>query len=404
MDYEKLISETLKGKIGEFVVTNSKGDILYRNHAEDFTDENWKMWADINLDSECLDHDEVWEVSDRKNGKAFRIHTVPVTKDLSGNLVHHVYNTSDYANLLRDVSGYSKEWRKLSNMQTSVLEKMSGSYRDCMEVIIRTLEVECAVLYIERQKCVERYHMYKGDNEVKMSRLQQGIWSNRYDRRYLPDFGRDIFFCFIYDETVEGTRFCLFLNVKNEQGEEPFQMEYNVIRLFVENALMREQIVYESEHDQLTALYNKGKYLSMMEEFFPNQERIAIYNMDVNYLKRTNDTYGHEAGDALIVKAAKSLLAVERDNVRGFRMGGDEFMLIGWDLTEEEAETVKKEWEEALKKLNEVEGEIECVIACGLAYGGPGHDLQALLKTADERMYENKVAIKTARGDDPNAR
>ena len=54
MDYEKLISETLKGKIGEFVVTNSKGDILYRNHAEDFTDENWKMWADINLDSEVL--------------------------------------------------------------------------------------------------------------------------------------------------------------------------------------------------------------------------------------------------------------------------------------------------------------------------------------------------------------
>ena len=123
MDYEKLISETLKGKIGEFVVTNSKGDILYRNHAEDFTDENWKMWADINLDSECLDHDEVWEVSDRKNGKAFRIHTVPVTKDLSGNLVHHVYNTSDYANLLRDVSGYSKEWRKLINSTFSTDNK-----------------------------------------------------------------------------------------------------------------------------------------------------------------------------------------------------------------------------------------------------------------------------------------
>ena len=75
-------------------------------------------------------------------------------------------------------------------------------------------------------------------------------------------------------------------------------------------------------------------------------------------------------------------------------MGGDEFMLIGWDLTEEEAEAVKKEWEEALAKLNEAEGEIECVIACGLAYGGEGHDLQSLLKTADERMYENKVAIK----------
>jgi len=405
MDYEKMIIESMRGKIGEFVVTNREGEIVYRNHAERFEDKSWSLWMDINIDRENIAHQEIWEVSDKKSGNAYRVLTVPVTQEPGGYLVHHVYNTSDYANLLRDVSGYSKEWRKLSDVQTTVLERISGSYQDCMEVILRTLDVQSAVLYIEREKCVERYEMGKGDTEAKMTRLPEGIWSKRGDRRFLPGFGTKGFLCFIDDKTVDGTRFALYLNVEQEQSEEPFQMEYNVIRLFVENALMREQIVYESEHDQLTGLFNKGKYLSMMEEFFPTCKRIAIYNMDVNYLKRTNDTYGHEAGDALIVKAAKSLLAVERENVRGYRMGGDEFMLIGWDLEEAEAEQVKSEWEEALRKLNEEDaGGIECVIACGLAYGGGGHDLQELLKTADERMYENKVAIKKARGDDPDAR
>jgi diguanylate cyclase (GGDEF)-like protein len=142
----------------------------------------------------------------------------------------------------------------------------------------------------------------------------------------------------------------------------------------------------------------------MMNDFFPNQKSVAIFNMDVNYLKRVNDTLGHEAGDALIVKAAKSLLAVEKDNVRGFRMGGDEFMLFGWDMEEDEANALKKEWEGALAKLNEENDGLECVIACGLAYGKDEFDLKELLKLADERMYENKVAIKLSRGEDPNAR
>ena len=404
MDYEKLIVDHLWGKTGEFIVTDSNGEIVYRNQAERFSDEVWKRWLGFNFEDANLRKDEVWEFTDKQSGNSYRVLTVPVEEEARNYLVHHVFNTTEYANLSRDVAKYSKEWRDFSDMQTEVMERISGSYKDCMEVILRTLPVLCAVFYIEREKCVERYEMNRTDKEAKMTRLQEGVWSKKGDRRFLPGLGTKGFLCFISDKTVDGTRFALYLNVENERDEEPFQMEYNVIRLFVENALMREQIVYESEHDSLTGLYNKGKYMSMMEDFFPKCKRIAIYNMDVNYLKRTNDTYGHEAGDALIVKAAKSLLAVEKENVRGFRMGGDEFMLIAWDLSETEAEAVKAEWEETLSELNKTEGEIECVIACGLSYGENGYNLQELLKTADERMYENKVAIKKARGDDPNAR
>ena len=145
----------------------------------------------------------------------------------------------------------------------------------------------------------------------------------------------------------------------------------------------------EKERDGLTGLYNKGKFISLKGSLFMKQDSIAIYNMDLNYLKRTNDNLGHEAGDALLVKAAKSLLGVEKENLYGFRMGGDEYMLVGWDLSEEEANNIKEEWEEVLAQINASPAEddpfpdLECVVACGLAYGSGDYDLKELLKLAD---------------------
>ncbi|MCR4584486.1 MAG: GGDEF domain-containing protein [Lachnospiraceae bacterium] len=407
MDYKALVLDTMRGKSGEYLVTDMDGEILFRNNVERFTDRQWKAWAEFHIGSPAAVKKEiVWEISDRRNQAYFRVLSVPAEAEGKRLLVHHIYNTSDYANLLREVSGYSKEWQELSKMQTNVLERLSGDYMDCMTVIIESLDVDSAVLFIEREKCIEQYTIEKGNEEATLARIEKDKWPSgkKGSRRFLPGFGTKGFICYVSAKTVDGARYSLFINDDDTESEEPFQMQYNVIRLFIENCIMREQIIYESEHDQLTGLYNKGKYLAMMDDFFPNCRQLAVYNMDVNYLKRTNDTYGHEAGDALIVKAAKSLLMVEREKVRGFRMGGDEFMLLAWDLTEEEAEQIRIDWREALAELNTAQGEIECVIACGLAYGEGEIDIKELLRVADERMYENKVEIKKARGDDPNAR
>ena len=77
---------------------------------------------------------------------------------------------------------------------------------------------------------------------------------------------------------------------------------------------------------------------------------------------------------------------------------------MAWDVSMQEAEELLRKWHEALDTLNKEDDGIECVIACGLSYGGPGHDLEQVLKLADERMYADKVAIKRKRGDDPDAR
>ena len=150
---------------------------------------------------------------------------------------------------------------------------------------------------------------------------------------------------------------------------------------------------YESEHDKLTGLYNKGKYINMKEDNFGNPHSIAIYNFDVNNLKYINDNFGHELGDELIIKAAQSIHAVVSDNIYGFRMGGDEYVMVGVNITRDEAENVRQKWQQALGKVNE-EGKVYCVMACGLKYGEGEFDYDELYHQADEQMYVDKKARK----------
>ena len=155
---------------------------------------------------------------------------------------------------------------------------------------------------------------------------------------------------------------------------------------------------YQKEHDGMTGLFNKGKFMELKNILFPKQETIAVFNMDLNFLKQTNDTYGHEAGDRLIRKAAESLKKIEARNVMPFRVGGDEFMVVAIHISREEAEQLQKKWEAGLEELNQADDGLPCVIACGFAYGDKGFDLEEVFALADQRMYEDKKAKKQKAG------
>ena len=170
------------------------------------------------------------------------------------------------------------------------------------------------------------------------------------------------------------------------------------IELFRDMGDYSKSLRQEKEHDGLTGLYNKGKFLSLKASLFRGQDSLAVFNMDVNNLKYMNDTFGHKAGDALINKAAESLRRIEARNVMTFRVGGDEFMVIALHLSLEEALRLKAAWEDGLAELNRADDGVNCVIACGCAYGEKGYDLEQLLAEADRRMYEDKKAKKAARG------
>lgn len=150
----------------------------------------------------------------------------------------------------------------------------------------------------------------------------------------------------------------------------------------------------EKDHDRLTGLYNKGRFMEMKRTLFRNQPAIAVYNLDVNDLKVMNDSLGHEAGDRLLIKAAESLKKIEARNVIPFRVGGDEFIVVAIHVNREEAEAIRRKWAEGLAELNRLSDGVHCVIACGFAFGEGEYDLEEVFAEADREMYENKKALK----------
>ena len=122
-----------------------------------------------------------------------------------------------------------------------------------------------------------------------------------------------------------------------------------------------------------------------------------MFNFDVNNLKFINDNYGHEMGDQLIIRAAKSLEAVSSDKVMGFRMGGDEYVMVAVNISRQEAEELRDNWLSALNDLNRGSSGLFCAMACGMAFGMGSYDYEKLYADADDMMYSHKKELK-ARG------
>lgn len=150
---------------------------------------------------------------------------------------------------------------------------------------------------------------------------------------------------------------------------------------------------YESTHDKMTGVYNKNMYLKMIENKYPKVKNVAVIYFDVNGLKQINDRLGHEKGDLLIEMAAKTLTYFKTDKLRIYRMGGDEFVAIMEDGTEEKVEKFLTSWKKILAAMNSELFEFKCEMASGYSIG-EGKDIEKIVELADEEMYKNKIAMK----------
>ncbi|MBO5371362.1 MAG: GGDEF domain-containing protein [Lachnospiraceae bacterium] len=148
--------------------------------------------------------------------------------------------------------------------------------------------------------------------------------------------------------------------------------------------------MWNSQHDSMTQLYNK-RYLTECKSAFEVKKSIGIIYFDVDNLKKMNDTCGHEAGDEVIKKTAQFIQKYQTEDRIGFRMGGDEFMMIVPDTTDQNIEqlvTVMKTDPDT--HLSRPDQEIQCRIAIGFAYCEGEIDLDTLIKAADADMYLDK--------------
>ena len=153
--------------------------------------------------------------------------------------------------------------------------------------------------------------------------------------------------------------------------------------------------------DSLTGLRNTNSYKAWVTDF---EEELKNKNMefgvivlDINFLKETNDRYGHDVGNKLIVAAAGIISSTfKRSPV--FRIGGDEFLVILQNRDLDDMEELLGKFDEDCLNKSVVAGEekIPVSIAKGFARYDSGKDLSFvdLFNRADDAMYENKREIK----------
>lgn len=139
-------------------------------------------------------------------------------------------------------------------------------------------------------------------------------------------------------------------------------------------------------YDQMTGLYNRGSYDKDIQKLKENREYLKIISMDINGLKRENDTYGHVAGDDMIVAAADCFRKVIEPYGKCYRTGGDEFAAIIEKETADDFHLLlQKEAGTHLLKTG-----TKLSISVGVADSKDAESLRDIIQLADKRMYDEK--------------
>ncbi|MEY1556906.1 diguanylate cyclase [Yoonia sp. R2331] len=85
--------------------------------------------------------------------------------------------------------------------------------------------------------------------------------------------------------------------------------------------------LYAATHDELTGLANRSAVKSYLNGLDPDKDEVSIYLIDLDGFKHVNDTYGHGAGDEVLVKVARALQKAAAGSNLVARLGGDEFLI-----------------------------------------------------------------------------
>jgi diguanylate cyclase (GGDEF)-like protein len=121
---------------------------------------------------------------------------------------------------------------------------------------------------------------------------------------------------------------------------------------------------------------------------------VALLHIDLDGFKPINDTYGHHAGDVVLVRVAERLRAALPETAVVARLGGDEFAALLPGAGTATAGLAADRFRAALAEPIEVDGHRLTIGASIGVVAGTGGDPEALLRSADEAMYRIKHAAR----------
>ncbi|MFI7503141.1 putative bifunctional diguanylate cyclase/phosphodiesterase [Streptomyces sp. NPDC049687] len=201
-----------------------------------------------------------------------------------------------------------------------------------------------------------------------------------------------------------------WLNVESTVNRHHGGLIFNS-RDVTERVRLQAQLQHNAEHDPLTDLPNRALFTRRVQQALSGRRssdrgtalrNTAVLFIDLDGFKAVNDTIGHQAGDELLVQAARRLHDAVRQGDTAARLGGDEFAaLIVGDTTRDRAARERHILELAdrlritLSEPYLIDGnEVRVAASIGVAFAEPGLGAGELLRNADLAMYRAKAGGK----------
>ncbi|QEP43954.1 diguanylate cyclase [Ectothiorhodospiraceae bacterium BW-2] len=148
--------------------------------------------------------------------------------------------------------------------------------------------------------------------------------------------------------------------------------------------------------DYLTQVYNRASLFELGEALYANAKRgdisIATAMIDADHFKSVNDTYGHDAGDRVLILMAQTLKATLRTSDIVARFGGEEFVAIAVIRQPDEARMVFEKVRQAIAAMSislDNETKLQITVSIGVTTDLQ-HSLEQMLQLADQGVYRSK--------------
>ncbi|MBO4414701.1 MAG: GGDEF domain-containing protein [Lachnospiraceae bacterium] len=145
--------------------------------------------------------------------------------------------------------------------------------------------------------------------------------------------------------------------------------------------------MHMSKIDSMTGMMNRQTFYHDTAEV--SKKLSGLCSVDMNELKWINDSQGHEAGDKAIKTVAECLMKKYAVSKNSYRVGGDEFMILYYDKSEED---IKND----IVRMREELAKTPYVCAFGYCMAEAGKSFDEIMRDADKSMYDDKAEIKRA--------
>ncbi len=170
----------------------------------------------------------------------------------------------------------------------------------------------------------------------------------------------------------------------------------------------REELQRLSITDGLTGLYNRRHLMETLAAELDRarklEYRVSVLMIDVDNFKRYNDSEGHLAGDAILVRVASLLKGAIREADYGARYGGDEFLVLLREMGPDEAVPVAERLQADVAHAMESAGPNPVTVSVGVAsFPTHGDNPEAVIASADAALYQakergrNRIALASGR-------